>query len=236
MEKKNDPLGQAILDFAKTKKSKKIIVSSDLCDDDYIDSAYLFRSYDQMPDLEKIALQQCVGTVLDIGAGAGAHAKYLIEKGLDVTALELSKGACSYLKEAEIPFVQTRIQDYQGTQYDTLLLLMNGIGLAGSLEKLEQFLQHLKKLLKPGGKILCDSTDIMYLYEDEDGYLWVDLNSEYYGNFRFQMSYGKHQTEWFDWLYVDFDRLQEIAEKVGFTTQLLYESEDQYLVELTINE
>lgn len=236
MEKKNDPLGQAILDFAKTKKSKKIIVSSDLCDDDYIDSAYLFRSYDQMPDLEKIALQQCVGTVLDIGAGAGAHAKYLIEKGLDVTALELSKGACSYLKEAEIPFVQTRIQDYQGTQYDTLLLLMNGIGLAGSLEKLEQFLQHLKKLLKPGGKILCDSTDIMYLYEDEDGYLWVDLNSEYYGNFRFQMSYGKHQTEWFDWLYVDFDRLQEIAEKVGFTTKLLYESEDQYLVELTINE
>jgi cyclopropane fatty-acyl-phospholipid synthase-like methyltransferase len=236
MEKKNDPLGQAILDFAKTKKSKKIIVSSDLCDDDYIDSAYLFRSYDQMPDLEKIALQQCVGTVLDIGAGAGSHAKYLIEKGLDVTALELSKGACSYLKEAEIPFVQTRIQDYQGTQYDTLLLLMNGIGLAGSLEKLEQFLQHLKKLLKPGGKILCDSTDIMYLYEDEDGYLWVDLNSEYYGNFRFQMSYGKHQTEWFDWLYVDFDRLQEIAEKVGFTTQLLYESEDQYLVELTINE
>lgn len=236
MEKKNDPLGQAILDFAKTKKSKKIIVSSDLCDDDYIDSAYLFRSYDQMPDLEKIALQQCVGTVLDIGAGAGSHAKYLIEKGLDVTALELSKGACSYLKEAEIPFVQTRIQDYQGTQYDTLLLLMNGIGLAGSLEKLEQFLQHLKKLLKPGGKILCDSTDIMYLYEDEDGYLWVDLNSEYYGNFRFQMSYGKHQTEWFDWLYVDFDRLQEIAEKVGFTTKLLYESEDQYLVELTINE
>lgn len=234
MEQNNDPFGQAILDFAATGKSKKITVSSDLCDDDYIHSSYLFRSYKEMPNLEKIALQQCTGDVLDIGAGAGAHAIHLQSKGFNVTALEISKGACEYITSKNIPCVQERIQDYSGKQFDTLLLLMNGIGLAGKLENLEQFLLHLKSLLKPGGKILCDSTDIIYLYEEEDGSLWVDLNNEYYGNFRFQMSYKKQQTDWFDWLYVDFEHLQKCADDCGFATQLLFDEENQYLVELIV--
>ncbi len=112
---------------------------------------------------------------------------------------------------------------------------MNGLGLAGKLENLESFLAHLKTLLNPGGKILCDSTDILYLYEDEDGSLWVDLNAEYYGNFKFQMSYNDHQTDWFDWLYVDFERLQNTAEKVGFSVELLYDQDNHYLVELKLN-
>ncbi|HNS43587.1 MAG TPA: SAM-dependent methyltransferase, partial [Taishania sp.] len=88
MDAKNDPIGQAILEYATTKKSRYIVVSSDLCEDDAIPSAYLFRSYKEMPNLEKVALRHCSGNVLDIGAGAGCHAKYLQSKGLNVTALE----------------------------------------------------------------------------------------------------------------------------------------------------
>lgn len=233
MSLKNDPIGQAILDFAESGKSKDIIVSSDLCEDDIIESGYLFRSLKEMPQLEKLALKRCRGRILDIGAGAGAHSRVLKEKGLDVTALEPSEGAVKYIRSTGIQAIQGTFQSLNDQTYDTLLLLMNGTGLAGKLEHLEHFLSHARSLLNPGGKIVCDSTDIMYLYEDEDGSLWVDLNAEYYGNFKFRMTYKDHQTEWFDWLYVDFERLKNTAEKAGFSVELLFEEDNHYLVELT---
>lgn len=235
MNSKKDPIGQAILDFAQSGKSQQIVVASDLCEDDVIDSAYLFRTWKELPQIEKIAINRCEGSILDIGAGAGSHSKILKEKGFAVTALEPSSGAIQHMNAVGITTIQDTIQNHKDQSYDTLLLLMNGLGLAGKLENLESFLVHLKTLLNPGGKILCDSTDILYLYEDEDGSLWVDLNAEYYGNFKFQMSYNDHQTDWFDWLYVDFDRLQNAAEKVGFSVELLYDQDNHYLVELKLN-
>ena len=186
-----------------------------------------------MPVLEKKALDRCAGKVLDVGAGAGSHAKILKEKGLDITALEPSEGAVQYMRSIGLTTIQGTIQEHTNATYDTLLLLMNGVGLAGKLEQLESFLEHAKLLLNPGGKIICDSTDIQYLYEEEDGSMWMDLNAEYYGNFKFQMTYKDHQTEWFDWLYVDFIRLKNAAEKTGFSVELLFEQDDHYLVELT---
>lgn len=228
----NDPIGQAITDFIQTKKAEQIIVASDLCDDDVIDVPYLFRTWKEMPTIEKKAINACEGKILDIGAGAGAHAKVLLEKGFDVTALEPSQGAVGYMQSIEIPTIQGTIQELNDQKYDTLLLMMNGLGLAGNLDNLPTFLSHLKNLLQPGGKIICDSTDIIYLYQEEDGSMWMDLNAEYYGNFKFQMSYKDHKTEWFDWLYVDFQRLETACEQVGLVANILFEEEDHYLVEL----
>lgn len=234
MNLNNDPIGQAILDFSKTKKSKDIIVSSDLCDDDVIPSAYLFRSHEEMPELEKIALNHCHGKVLDVGAGAGCHSKILKEKGIDVIALEPSIGAVSYLNTIGIPVINETIQEHKGATYDTLLVLMNGVGLAGNLNNLESFLIHLKSLLNPTGSIICDSTDIQYLYQEDDGSMWMDLTAEYYGDFKFQMKYGDQQTEWFEWLYVDFERLRDVASKVGLMTELLFGEDNHYLVKLMV--
>jgi len=68
-----DPIGQAILDYHKTKKPFDIVVSSDLCDDDIIPIEVLFRTYNDMPELEKLAIKLCKGQVLDAGAGAGVQ-------------------------------------------------------------------------------------------------------------------------------------------------------------------
>jgi hypothetical protein len=95
-------------------------------------------------------------------------------------------------------------------------------------------LNHAKSLLNPGGSILCDSSDIKYLYEDEEGALWMDLNSEYYGNFKFQMSYKKEKGTDFDWLYVDFDNLFKAAKNVGLKAIRLYEKDDHYLAKITL--
>jgi len=234
MNQKNDPIGQAILDFVQKGKTDDIIVSSDLCEDDVIETAYLFRTLKEMPVIEKLALKHCVGLVLDIGAGAGAHAKVLKSQGINVNALEPSAGAAEYIRSQNIPVIQDTIQQVKDVKFDTLLLMMNGLGLAGKLENLASFLTHLKGLLNPGGKIICDSTDIQYLYQEDDGSMWMDLNAEYYGNFKFQMKYKDHQTDWFDWLYVDFNRLCDVADEVGLSVELLHEEDDHYLVELKI--
>ena len=116
--------------------------------------------------------------------------------------------------------------------FDTVLMMMNGIGIAGNLDNLERTLLKAKAMLTPNGKIICDSSDVKFLYQDDDGSMWVDLNTTYYGNFKFQMEYKEHISEWFDWLYVDFDTLKSRAKKVGLIASKIHEEDHQYLAEL----
>ena len=235
IKKGRDPVGTAILDYASTKKPNDIIVGSDICEDDIIPIEVLFRKMDEMPELEQIALEAAKGKILDVGAGAGVHSLELQDRGFEVFPIEVSDGAVRYMKQVGLNARKINFFDLKDEQYDTILMMMNGIGIAGTLANLEKTLIQAKSLLAEGGKILCDSSDIKYLYEDEDGALWVDLNSEYYGNFRFQMKYKKDKGPWFDWLYVDFDNLFKAAKNVGLKAKRLYENEDHYLAEITLD-
>ena len=236
-KKWGDPIGKGILDYAENRRPGDIIVMSDICDDDIIPLEVLFRKFDEMPELEKRALEECDVKVLDVGAGAGAHTTHLIkELDMDVQCIEISPGAVEYLQEAEIPVRQINFFDVKDEKYDTVLMLMNGIGIAGTLSNLEKTLLHAKSLLTPSGKIICDSSDIKYLYEDEDGSMLVNLNAEYYGNFRFKMKYKSEVGTWFDWLYVDFDTLFRIAKKVGLHASKLYDEDDHFLTEIKVAE
>ena len=230
-----DPIGSAIHDYAASKKPADIIVSSDICEDDIIPVEVLFRKLDEMPELEQLALERTKGSVLDVGAGAGVHSLELMDRGHKVKAIDISKGAVTYMKKQGIDAEQISFLTFKEGKYDTILLLMNGIGIAGKLSNLERTLKHAKSLLNEGGRILCDSSDIKYLYEDEDGSMWIDLNSEYYGNFRFQMKYKKEKGQWFDWLYVDFDNLFQAAKKVGLKASRIYDENDHFLAELTLD-
>lgn len=230
----NDPVGQAILDFAQNDYDENIIVSSDICDDDVIPVAMLFRSYDEMPELEQVALSMCSGKILDIGAAAGVHATYLQNNGHEIEAIDISPGSVAHMQSKGIRARQQNFFELESGQYDTLLLLMNGLGIAGTLANLDATLIHAKKLVTAHGKIICDSTDIKYLYEDNNGGMWVDLSSEYYGDFHFQMRYKNHSSDWFDWLYVDFDHLKKAAERTGWRAEQRYLDDDHYLAELTL--
>ncbi len=229
-----DAIGQAILDYAKTGKNKNIIVKSDICDDDVIPSEYLFRSYEEMPAIEQVALKRCVGKILDVGAAAGIHASYLKEQNLDVHCIDISEKSVEHLKSIGHSAECINFFDVEDQKYDTVLMLMNGLGIAGSLSKLELLLLKAKSLLAKNGKIIADSSDIKYLYQDEDGAMWLDLNAEYYGNFNFQMVYGEYKTDWFEWLYVDFEKLELAATKVGLAVNKIYDEDDHYLVEMAI--
>lgn len=228
-----DPFGHAIHDYVKGSPTPDIIVRSELCEDDSMEVELLFRDFEEMPELEQIALKRCSGKILDVGAGAGCHAKWLKQQGLEVSLIELSKGAVEYHITQELNSRCIDFFDLKGEQYDTLLFLMNGIGIGGELKNLERTLRQAYELTTPKGKVLCDSSDLRYLYEDDEGGYWVNLNAEYYGEYDFQMQYKETQGDWFKWLYVDFHTLSDCAEKVGFSVELLYDKDYHYLVELT---
>lgn len=121
-------------------------------------------------------------------------------------------------------------------QYDTLLLLMNGIGIAGNLMGLGRFLQHAKTLLQPGGQILLESSDILYMYEEEDGSVLLDLNAGYYGEVKYNMTYKDQESGWFNWLFIDAAILEDHATEQGFTFELLHEGEyGNYLARLGLS-
>ena len=231
----NDPIGKAISDFKNGIRNTNIIVHSDLCEDDEMSVNYLFRSFNNMPPIEKKALTLCRGKILDVGAAAGCHANWLIENNYDILAIDTSQGAVDYLKQNNIPAENINFFKLNNVKFDTILMLMNGIGIAGKMASLEPFLLHAKSLLNHGGQIICDSTDIQYLYEDDDGGQWIDLNSQYYGEMEFQMEYADTKTNWFPWLYIDFDTLKEKCKLIGLKAELILTSENnQFLAKITV--
>lgn len=229
--------GKALMDYQKGNYTEDITTYSSLDEEDVIPVPYLFRDFKDMPKIEQKALQMARGKVLDIGCGAGSHSLYLQKKGMDVTALDNSEGAIKVSKErGVISTVQCDIMEYSDEQFDTLLLLMNGIGLAGKLKNLTSFLTHLASLLMPNGQILLDSSDIIYMFEeDEDGGYWIPNDGNYYGEVEFTMTYTGLKSEPFDWVYVDYNTLQNACEANGFNCELIVEGEHfDYLAKLTL--
>lgn len=230
----DDVIGKALLDYSNNAIAENITVSSSISEDDAIPIPYLFRTENELPKIESNALLRCYGKVLDVGAASGCHTIILKEKGFDVTAIDISKGAVEVMQNRGLT---AEVCDFFAVEnsYDTLLFLMNGVGIAGTLDGLDKFLIKAKSLLNVGGQILLDSSDISYMFEEEDGSLWMDLNSSYYGDVVYQMQYKESRTSKFDWLFVDFEKLQTIASKNGLQTELVLEGEsNDYLARLTL--
>jgi len=229
MNERPDTLGKALLDYQSGNNKGKLIIYGEDLEDEIMDIAYYFRSFEEMPEYEQIALDLCEGITLDVGAGAGSHALYLQNKGLNVKAIDISKGAVEVMKARTLKNPkQISVQELTDEKYDSILLLMNGIGISGSLQTLPAFLSHLKSLLLPGGKIILDSTDLRYLFLEEDGSFWIDLNAEYYGEVKYKYSYNNEEGEWFPWLFIDEDNLKEIAEGIGLRMDVVYRNEEYH--------
>jgi SAM-dependent methyltransferase len=226
-----DILGQAIHDHYYKKPKHKLWINNQYGPREEMPVDIYFRDEDDMPDIEWLALNECRGQILDIGAGAGGHALLLQERSFDVTALDISALAAGVMKARGVnKIVIADIFEYQEQQYDTLLLLMNGIGLTGTLLNLKVFLQHVKQLLKPGGQLLFDSSDIAYLYEGK-----LPDDGKYYGEIQYQYQYNQQKTDWFPWLYADEKIMTKIADETGYNMEVLLEDEfKQYLVRLTL--
>lgn len=223
-----DPLGRAVqlqwqTIMAGGSESYVIDVIAQEVEHDEIHARHFFRSFDEMPVLEQIALQACVGKTLDIGAAAGCHALWLQEKGLDVTALDTSPGAIDVMTQRGISAEKNDFYQFEACdkkRFDTLLLLMNGLGISKTLDHLPLFFKKLDELLAEGGQVLLDSSDFHEFAED-------------FAEIKYQMYFQNQKTPWFSWLFLPFNVLAEHAQEAGFAASLLHQEEEgAYLARL----
>lgn len=234
-DKEKDPMGRAIFDYHKTGKAAKLRVFSSMFYEDEIPVDTLFRNFDEMPVQEKRAIELCRGRVLDAGAGSGCHSVLLMERGLEVVAIDISELSVEVMKQRGIDARVINFFDERFTEkFDTILLAMNGIGIVGKTERLGEFFRCAKRLLAPGGQILLDSSDIKYVFMDEDGSMEINLAAGYYGEVDYKMRYKNTTGEPFDWLYIDFDTLSMYAEEHGFSCEKCIDGEHyDYLARIT---
>lgn len=229
-------MGSAISDYYKNGRAAHLRVLSSMFEEDEIPVAHLFRSEQEMPQLEKRALELVRGKVLDIGAGAGCHALALKKKGFEVKAIDVSPLSCEVMKARGIEDVECiNLFDPQlQGKFDNILLLMNGTGIAGKLARLPMLLNRLKELMAEGAQILIDSSDLKYIYENEDGSMDIDLGGSYYGEVDYQMVYKNVKGNSFDWLYVDPTLLKSSCEQCGLNCEIIEDGDHyDYLARIT---
>ncbi|MBP6557490.1 MAG: class I SAM-dependent methyltransferase [Flavobacterium sp.] len=236
-----DLFGQAILDFQTDNSPEDLVTETNISEADEMSVAYLFRSYNDMPKLEKKALQLAKGKILDVGCGAGSHSLYLQQKGFDVTAIDISTNAIKACQLRGVKNARVKnVLDIKNEKFDTVILLMNGTGIFGTLAETSTYLQKLKSLLTPTGQILIDSSDIIYMFDEADpevsGGSFLVPADGYYGELTFTVSYKGQTEDTFPWLYLDYNTLQNAANANGLECELVVEGKHyDYLAKLTLS-
>lgn len=218
-----------------------LLLEDTLGNHDVMPVSVFFRT--QLSDLDTVAINRCRGRVLDIGAGAGCMSLILQREKFKVTALDNNRhiydlltrrgvydGVCHDIYDTPLA------EKFTARTFDTLLVLMNGVGLAGTMDNLANFLKTLKRYLAPKGQILLDSTDIAYAYEGMD--TPMGYKGGYYGEIQYRYHYKGTVGHWFPWLYIDFATLNAVATLCGFRCYKIHEDtahdDGHYLVRLTV--
>lgn len=233
-----DPMGHAIRDFYQNRQTQILRIFSPQFEEDEFPINHLFRTFDEMPPVEQKALTLAEGQILDVGAGSGCHTLALYEMGKkEVDAIDISELSVEVMRNRGINSVkQLNFFDasLQG-KYDTILMLMNGSGIIETLENLPRFFDRARELLAPNGSILMDSSDLSYLYEQEDGsLLFTEEDNHYFGEIEFTLQYGDVKGDPYTWLYLDLETLEKAADYHQFMVEpLVIGDYFNFLVRLT---
>jgi len=151
--------------------------------------------------------------LLDVGCGAGRHARYLLARGYTVDAIDSSPEVIAVAQALGTRARVASVWDLDEA-YDAALLLGNSIGLCGSVEKLHDLLDHL-----------ADLTPLVVLDS-------VDPGTKR-GVDRFRIEYGGEVGDWFEWLHVAPSDLLAAAGGAGFVCEMFEGDDGSYGAVLT---
>lgn len=224
LDSAKDPLGAMMLDYQNGQKDAFVEVDSTTLEMWTMKGETMFRDYSEMNELEQIALQLCKGRILDVGAGSGCHTLYLQDRGYQVNALDISPGCIQVMTKRKIDnILHQSLFALNEKKYDTILMLMNGLGICGNLDGCNLFLQFVKTIIAAGGQILADSTDLRSLYDEEE---LISFDDKYCGETEFIMQYQNIISDPFNWIYIDFDTLTSLARFNGLQCEQVATGED----------
>lgn len=229
-----DLFGKALRNYHQIPGKQSLTTWTSLTEEDPVPLSYFFRGYNDMPSLEQKALEMARGKVLDIGCGSGSHSLFLQEKkDLNVTGIDSSKGATIVAKERGVKnVIHQSIFEFSAQKFDTLLLLMNGLGIAETFQGVIPLLKHLNTLLEKDGQILVDSSDLIYLFPEEEQLYW-QMSDHYYGEVEYGIEF-QNETEEFPWLYMDYNCLEQASNLCNMKCEKIMEGPNyDYLARLT---
>jgi SAM-dependent methyltransferase len=233
------PFSQAILDYWHGDTKATYAIHRDDGFSIPVPVAPFFASPPFNP-LEQLALDRSTGRVLEVGAGVGRHSLFLQEHGHPVTAVELEPELVAIMSERGVTEpLATNITSLVDRQFDTILMLMNGFGLVGTPAGAAAFFDQARRLLSPGGQILCDSLDVRRTTNPVHLAYQVEnlRRGRLVGQMRFWMEYRGQRGEPFDWLHMDFDGLRDLAQKRGWSAEMLAQEETgHYLARLVLDD
>ncbi len=233
------PLGAALLAYHNGRHDGVLGIESDVFDTEDVAVRLYYRpDEDPLPDLDRRALDRCAGKVLDAGAGAGRHALDLQCRGLEVTALDVSADAVRVMQDRGVSDVrQGDIYTSNLGSYDTILLLMNGIGLAGGPEGLERLFERFHRLLRPGGRIIFDAAglDAAIRKDEFEELADVAIGRPQFGEVFFRLTFNNLKGEWYPWLFPTTTMVADVARTTGFHCTIIARgARCAFLVELTL--
>jgi len=231
------PHVDAMVAYHRGRRDATIVVYDDY-ERDEVSVGYFFREPADFPPLERRALELCRGRVLDVGAGSGCHALALQERGLEVTAIEVAPELIQVLRDRGVRDARVATwMDLETESYDTVLVMMNGVGLAETLEGLRPFFRRLRGLLRGNGQVLADSTDVRVYMDPEAGRAGrlQRPDGRYLGELHFQLEFDGKKGAPFSQLYVDADTLAKYAVEEGWGCEIVLPPDEygHYLARLT---
>lgn len=229
------PQGQAILDYFKGDSSATVIMHSDDGEKMDVPASVFFREPQDWPPLERMAVDLCRGRILDVGAGAGCHSLHLQQRGLAACAIDISPEAVEVMKKRGVREVhRADVFRFQAQPFDTILMMMNGIGVVETLQGLDLFLKSMPRLLCEGGQILLDSHDARHEVDPDELAQWESYQIQpYFGEMTLRLEYKGQIGPSFGWLYVDSDTMTRHAEETGWFCEIVHREEDgAYLARL----
>ncbi|MFN2420671.1 MAG: class I SAM-dependent methyltransferase [Gemmatimonadota bacterium] len=233
-----EPHGRALWHYFQGDHGATLRLKSSLGEDDEIPIAVFFRGPEELFPFEAYALELCRGRVLDAGAGTGVHSLILQERGADVSAVEILPQAIEILRGRGVKnVVEGDLFAVELGRFDTMLMLMNGIGPVGTVAGLERFFSRAGELVAPGGQILVDSAapapDDVEVRPAAG--VWPPSTDEAYpGEAWIELEYKGAIGEPFRELYVDAETLAAHGARAGWACTIAFgDAEGGYLARLT---
>ena len=223
--------------FHRGKRDATLVVYDDY-ERDEAPLSYFFRSPEEFPPMEQLALELCRGRVLDVGAGSGCHSLALQARGLEVTAIEILPVLVQILQERGVRDARLATwMDLEAPPFDTVLMMMNGLGLTETLDGLRGFFRQAGRLVARGGQVLADSTDVRIRMDAEAARTGAleRPDGRYIGELHFQIEYEGRKGDPFPQLYVDANTLRRIAREEEWGCDIVLEPDEygHYLARLT---
>ena len=220
-----DAYGHLLSDYHNGRENVEIVEREDgFIDISRFGPLNYFAEYKDWAEHQQLAMAHTTGRVLDIGCGAGRHALYLQEQGLDVLGTDnslLAIQTCQHrgLKNAVVTSI-TQLNSKIGT-FDTILMMGHNFGLVGSYKKAKWLLRRFAAMTTDTAKIIAETLD-PYQTEEPCHLAYHQFNRDrgrMTGQVRLRIRYRQYTTPWFDYLFVSKTEIEDILDSTPWQVE-----------------